>query len=219
MSRGTGIFLSRIFRRGDRHRELHHAQDGQRHRAEDHPDAHGLFARQVGIECAGAAKEQHAHEPCALHAQRRQAKAVDIQSQLGDRNNGKQHALDQKRRRHPADGLAFLPRGARDKPEKRQVDRHDAAQLKEALPRVFGNGEVHWQCPCECSEHVPALKDEKHCVHRDKRREADVPDRRRYDAQRAERRFDLPAPLREPFGAQACSAGYQAENKCADRET
>ena len=75
----AGIFLSRIFRCRDMHRELHHAQNSQRHRAEDHPGAHGLFAGQVGIERADAAEEQHAHEPRALYAQGREAEAVDIQ--------------------------------------------------------------------------------------------------------------------------------------------
>ena len=41
------------------------AQQCKRDGAEDHPDAHGLFGRQVGIKRAGAAEQEDADEPCA----------------------------------------------------------------------------------------------------------------------------------------------------------
>ena len=165
------------------HRELHHAQNSQRHRAEDHPGAHGLFAGQVGIERADAAEEQHAHEPRALYAQGREAEAVDIQRQLGDRDDGEQHALDQKGGGHPADQLLLLPRGTRDEPEKGEVDRHDAAELEEALAGVFGHGKALRQRPGKGPEQVPALHEEEHEIERAEQPEGRGPDAFRDGAQ------------------------------------
>ena len=200
------------------HRELHHAQNSQRHRAEDHPGAHGLFAGQVGIERADAAEEQHAHEPRALHAQGREAEAVDIQRQLGDRDDGEQHALDQKGGGHPADQLLLLPRGTRDEPEKGEVDRHDAAELEEALAGVFGHGKALRQRPGKGPEQVPALHEEEHEIERAEQPEGRGPDARRDGAQLRQAAHDCRSAPAHILRRPAAETGQQAEHVRADRQ-
>ena len=195
------------------------AQQRQRHCAEDHPGAHGLFSGQVRIERAGAAEQEDAHEPGALHAQRREAEAVDVQRQLGDRDDGKEHALDQKRRRHPADGPAFPPRGARDEPEKGKIDRHDTAELEEALTGVFRNRKALRERPRERAEQIAALHEEEREIERAEHAQRREPDSLRHDAQPRQRGFYGRSVLPHRLRRFAAEARKQAEDIGPDGKT
>ena len=188
------------------------AQQGKRDGAEDHPDAHGLFARQVGIKRAGAAEQENAHEPGALQALGREAEAVDIEHELGQGDDGEEHTLDQKRRRHPADRLAFPPGGARDEPEEGEVDRHDAAELEEALAGVLRDREALRERPRERAEQISALHEEKREIERAEHAQRCEPDGLRHDAQPRQRGLCGRAASAHRLGRFAAKAREQAED-------
>ena len=195
------------------------AQQGKRDGAEDHPDAHGLFARQVGIKRAGAAEQENGHEPGALQALGREAEAVDIEHELGQGDDGEEHTLDQKRRRHPAHGTAFPPGGARDEPEEGKIDRHDAAELEEALTGVLRDREALRERPRERAEQITALHEEKREIERAEHAQRREPDGLRHDAQLWQSGFCGRAVFPHRLGRFAAKAREQAEDIGPDGQT
>ena len=195
------------------------AQQCKRDGTEDHPDAHAFPSGQVRIERAGAAEQEDADEPCALQALGREAEAVDIERKLRQGNDGEEHALNQKRRRHPAYRPAFPPGGTRDEPKEGKIDRHDAAEFKEALAGVFRDGKAFRERARECPEQIAALHEEKCEIEHAEHAQRCEPDGLRHDAQLWQNGFCGRAVFPHRLGRFAAKAREQAEDIGSDGKT
>ena len=107
----------------------------------------------------------------------------------------------------------------RDEPEEGEVDRHDAAELEEALTGVLRDREALRERPRERAEQISALHEEKREIERAEHAQRREPDGLRHDAQPRQRGLCGRAASAHRLGRFAAKAREQAEDIGSDGKT